>query len=124
MAQWIKVLTGKPGDLSSIPGPPGRRELTPASCPLTSTQVLWYEHSTLAHIQKIKKCNEKLKKIKEANREVSNATDVVTFFLRVVLGTSPHGRSRAVALHAAHTCVARRVPQPTSPQSHHACGCA
>lgn len=38
MAQWAQALTAKPDDLSSVPKDGGRRELTPVTCPLTSTQ--------------------------------------------------------------------------------------
>lgn len=41
MPQWVKVLVNKPDNLDLMPRTCmfGRREQTPASCPLTSTYV-------------------------------------------------------------------------------------
>lgn len=46
MAQEVKALAVKSGDLSSIPGDPHsrKRELTPRGCPLTSRCTAWGEH--------------------------------------------------------------------------------
>lgn len=48
-AQWVKAFAAKPGDLNSFPRAhvkSKRREMTPQSCPLTSTQgVSWDMHS-------------------------------------------------------------------------------
>jgi hypothetical protein len=49
MAQWVKALAAKHGDL--VPG--GRKGQTPASCPLTSTFLLWY---TGINTHQINKC--------------------------------------------------------------------
>lgn len=54
LSQWKNVsvgksiLTMKPDLLSSVPEPRGRSEPASASCPLTSTVVLYHKH---AHIQ-------------------------------------------------------------------------
>lgn len=47
MAQQVKVLAAKSDnlDLSFISGTHMVEELTPESCPLTSTHVLWHTHT-------------------------------------------------------------------------------
>lgn len=40
MTQWVKALAMKPEDLSLSPGiHDGKRELTPANCPLTPVYI-------------------------------------------------------------------------------------
>jgi hypothetical protein len=44
MVQWIKVLSVNPDKLSSIPGThlAESENVTPTSCPLTLTYMLWH----------------------------------------------------------------------------------